>query len=101
MLYQQAIELDPWLAIAYTNLGNIRFRRHDPEGAEALRRHEALRTRFPATGGTPRQELIPYRNAAMAEIRARRPRASSSVVARTVGPGNRERTVVSTTSSPR
>jgi tetratricopeptide (TPR) repeat protein len=37
-LYQQAIELDPWLAIAYTNLGNIRFRRHDPEGAEALYR---------------------------------------------------------------
>ena len=37
-LYQQAIELDPWLAIAYTNLGNIRFRRHDPEGAEGLYR---------------------------------------------------------------
>jgi DNA-binding transcriptional MerR regulator len=35
-LYQQAIELDPWLAIAYTNLGNIRFRRHDAEGAEEL-----------------------------------------------------------------
>ncbi|MEZ4227432.1 MAG: tetratricopeptide repeat protein [Polyangiaceae bacterium] len=38
ILYQQAIDLDPWLAIAYTNLGNIRFRRHDPEGAEALYR---------------------------------------------------------------
>ena len=38
VLYQQAIELDPWLAIAYTNLGNIRFRRHDPEGAEVLYR---------------------------------------------------------------
>lgn len=35
-LYRRAIELDPWLAIAYTNLGNIRFRRHDAEGAEAL-----------------------------------------------------------------
>jgi len=35
-LYQRAIELDPWLAIAYTNLGNIRFRRHDPDGAENL-----------------------------------------------------------------
>src|SRR6188508_1105436 len=37
-LYQQAIELDPWLGIAYTNLGNIRFRRQDTEGAEALYR---------------------------------------------------------------
>jgi len=37
-LYRQAIELDPWLAIAYTNLGNIRFRRDDPVGAEALYR---------------------------------------------------------------
>jgi Tfp pilus assembly protein PilF len=37
-LYRQAISLDPWLAIAYTNLGNIRFRRQDPEGAEALYR---------------------------------------------------------------
>jgi len=35
-LYGEAIALDPWLAIAYTNLGNIRFRRHDAEGAEAL-----------------------------------------------------------------
>jgi hypothetical protein len=35
-LYRQAVELDPWLAIAYTNLGNIRFRRHDPDGAETL-----------------------------------------------------------------
>jgi tetratricopeptide (TPR) repeat protein len=37
-LYQQATRLDPWLAIAYTNLGNIRFRRRDPEQAEALYR---------------------------------------------------------------
>lgn len=37
-LYQEAIEVDPWLAIAYTNLGNIRFRRHDPDAAEALYR---------------------------------------------------------------
>src|SRR3954471_14190061 len=37
-LYREAISLDPWLAIAYTNLGNIRFRRHDAEGAETLYR---------------------------------------------------------------
>jgi tetratricopeptide (TPR) repeat protein len=37
-LYRRAVELDPWLAIAYTNLGNIRFRRHDPDTAEALYR---------------------------------------------------------------
>lgn len=36
MLYREAITLDPWLAIAYTNLGNIRFRRHDAEAAEIL-----------------------------------------------------------------
>lgn len=35
-LYAQALELDPWLSIAYTNLGNIRFRRHDVTEAEAL-----------------------------------------------------------------
>lgn len=37
-LYRQATELDPWLGIAYTNLGNIRFRRQDTDGAEALYR---------------------------------------------------------------
>ncbi len=37
-LYSQAVDLDPWLAIAYTNLGNIRFRRQDAEGAEAFYR---------------------------------------------------------------
>lgn len=37
-LYQRAIYLDPSLAIAYTNLGNIRFRWHDPEEAEVLYR---------------------------------------------------------------
>lgn len=37
-LYAQALELDPWLSIAYTNLGNIRFRRHDVAEAEALYR---------------------------------------------------------------
>lgn len=37
-LYQQAVQLDPWLGIAYTNLGNIRFRRQDTEGAEVLYR---------------------------------------------------------------
>ena len=35
-LYLRALELDPWLAIAYTNLGNIRFRRGDEEAAEKL-----------------------------------------------------------------
>src|SRR5664280_1391818 len=37
-LYEQAIQNDPWLAIAYTNLGNIRFRSNDPDGAECLYR---------------------------------------------------------------
>jgi len=37
-LYRRAIELDPWLAIAYTNLGNICFRRGDEAQAEALYR---------------------------------------------------------------
>jgi tetratricopeptide (TPR) repeat protein len=35
-LYRQAIELDPLLAIAYTNLGNILFRKGDDTSAEAL-----------------------------------------------------------------
>lgn len=38
VLYKKAIELDPQLAIAYTNLGNIRFRRNDEAGAETLYR---------------------------------------------------------------
>ncbi len=33
-LYRKAIELDPRLAIAYTNLGNILFRKGDAAGAE-------------------------------------------------------------------
>ena len=37
-LYGRAIRLDPTLAIAYTNLGNIRFRRGDEPAAEALYR---------------------------------------------------------------
>jgi DNA-binding transcriptional MerR regulator len=37
-LYRRAIALDPWLAIAHTNLGNIRFRRRDPDAAEELYR---------------------------------------------------------------
>ncbi|MDP9002907.1 MAG: tetratricopeptide repeat protein [Myxococcota bacterium] len=37
-LYQRAIQIDPSLAIAYTNLGNIRFRRGDEIGAEAMYR---------------------------------------------------------------
>jgi tetratricopeptide (TPR) repeat protein len=37
-LYGRAIRLDPTLAIAYTNLGNIRFRRGDEAGAEVLYR---------------------------------------------------------------
>ena len=35
-LYKKAIELDPALAIAYTNLGNIRFRMNDENGAVEL-----------------------------------------------------------------
>jgi tetratricopeptide (TPR) repeat protein len=35
-LYRRAVELDPWLTIAYTNLGNICFRRQDVESAERL-----------------------------------------------------------------
>ncbi|MBK9263498.1 MAG: tetratricopeptide repeat protein [Polyangiaceae bacterium] len=37
-LYRRAIELDPWLAIAYTNLGNICFRRGNVDEAELLYR---------------------------------------------------------------
>jgi tetratricopeptide (TPR) repeat protein len=37
-LYSRAIRLDPSLSIAYTNLGNIRFRRGDEPGAETLYR---------------------------------------------------------------
>jgi tetratricopeptide (TPR) repeat protein len=37
-LYTRAIGLDPSLAIAYTNLGNIHFRRGDEPGAEQLYR---------------------------------------------------------------
>lgn len=37
-LYSRAIRLDPSLAIAYTNLGNIRFRRGDEAGAVDLYR---------------------------------------------------------------
>ncbi len=33
-LYEEAITLDPWLSIAYTNLGNIAFRRHQVDEAE-------------------------------------------------------------------
>jgi tetratricopeptide (TPR) repeat protein len=37
-LYKKALELDPKLSIAYTNLGNIRFRRGDVVAAEELYR---------------------------------------------------------------
>jgi tetratricopeptide (TPR) repeat protein len=37
-LYRSAIRHDPWLAIVYTNLGNIRFRRGDEAQAERLYR---------------------------------------------------------------
>ncbi len=37
-LYTRALQLDPRLAIAYTNLGNVRYRRGDNEGAETLYR---------------------------------------------------------------
>lgn len=35
-IYREALKHDPWLAIVYTNLGNIRFRRGDEDQAEAL-----------------------------------------------------------------
>lgn len=38
LLYRRAIEIDPWLAIAYTNLGNICFRRGNVDEAEELYR---------------------------------------------------------------
>jgi tetratricopeptide (TPR) repeat protein len=34
LLYRRALRYDPWLAIVYTNLGNIRFRRGDEDEAE-------------------------------------------------------------------
>lgn len=37
-LYRHALKHDPWLAIVYTNLGNIRFRRGDEDQAEELYR---------------------------------------------------------------
>jgi tetratricopeptide (TPR) repeat protein len=38
-LYRRAVELDPTLAVAYTNLGNVRFRRGDQgEAADLYRR---------------------------------------------------------------
>lgn len=37
-LYRKALGYDPWLAIVYTNLGNIRFRRGDGDQAEHLYR---------------------------------------------------------------
>jgi tetratricopeptide (TPR) repeat protein len=37
-LYRKAVELDPWLTIAFTNLGNICFRRQDIVAAEELYR---------------------------------------------------------------
>jgi tetratricopeptide (TPR) repeat protein len=47
-LYGRAIRIDPSLAIAYTNLGNIRFRRGDEAGAEVLyRRAIEIDTRQP------------------------------------------------------
>ncbi len=35
-LYKQAIRFDPQMGIAYTNLGNVRFRRGDEQGALTL-----------------------------------------------------------------
>ncbi|MCL2776968.1 MAG: tetratricopeptide repeat protein [Polyangiaceae bacterium] len=47
-LYEKAILLDPSLAIAYTNLGNVRFRMGDELGAEELyRRALEIDTRQP------------------------------------------------------
>ncbi len=41
-LYRRAVELDPWLAIAYTNLGNIRFRRGEEDQAVELYRRALM-----------------------------------------------------------
>lgn len=41
-LYREALRCDPSLAIVYTNLGNVRFRRGDEEQAEALYRTALL-----------------------------------------------------------
>jgi DNA-binding transcriptional MerR regulator len=41
-LYHRALELDPSLAIAYTNLGNIRFRKSDDAAAEAMYRRALM-----------------------------------------------------------
>ncbi|NUP09013.1 MAG: tetratricopeptide repeat protein [Polyangiaceae bacterium] len=41
-LYRRAIELDPWLAIAYTNLGNICFRRGEEDRAVELYRRALM-----------------------------------------------------------
>ena len=38
-LYRRALSYDPWMAIVYTNLGNIRFRRGDEDQAEQLYRN--------------------------------------------------------------
>ncbi|MFO0677735.1 MAG: tetratricopeptide repeat protein [Polyangiaceae bacterium] len=38
-LYSRAVQIDPSLAIAFTNLGNIKFRRGDDLGAEKLYLH--------------------------------------------------------------
>jgi tetratricopeptide (TPR) repeat protein len=38
-LYRRALRYDPWMAIVYTNLGNIRFRRGDEAQAEQLYRN--------------------------------------------------------------
>jgi DNA-binding transcriptional MerR regulator len=47
-LYRRAVELDPWLAIAYTNLGNICFRRgSDAEAEELYRRALSIDARQP------------------------------------------------------
>jgi DNA-binding transcriptional MerR regulator len=47
-LYERAIRLDPSLAIAYTNLGNIRFRRGDePSAVDLYRRAIEVDTRQP------------------------------------------------------
>jgi len=41
-LYRRAVELDPWLAIAYTNLGNICFRRGEEDQAVELYRRALM-----------------------------------------------------------
>ena len=76
-LYGRAIELDPSLAIAYTNLGNIRFRRGDEP-----RRRGALPPRHRDRPAPARGALQPRLRDARARRRAGAPSRTSSARSR-------------------